>query len=632
MSEEQFFATLGFETEDSAKDAQDVLTKLHKEPSEYQSILPGTKDPELFIDTFCGSKLFGKIIMADWFSGDSIKGGCISKNLKLLNPKYQSLEHYRDSGSSTRTGYISDKKTNYRVVLDTLATESDEIGYTLALLESKTKKVKDFLDNGHDPHASSLGKNALLHRSVQYSNPLMLTLIEAGVFLSPLDNKGRTPLIQSVCDGNEKISKALLEAGANANFCVPSDGNTAAHDCSTGVEKRHQKMIKLLCKHGADLNISNHKGYTPLLRLMDYHHPISTLESLKLYMKLGADIHYYHEGIGNALWLATENDLPDCLEYLLAQGAELKKPIPKPLEHLPEDPEVTEILSLFEEHEKLTNSLLAEGPISDIYWPDHDKTWLKQRKQLWKYNENSIKEWFSGNIKAATIKELKKYFIQGRPFSKDVQIKGVLPALDYHHPFSTNDELKGLGPLLLTWLHPSSDDKTLKKLMPEDFDIYTIRYYFFSTISSKSTLCGVAGPRMKTLAPLFMPYCYLNDLEQNRSKMIQFFIKKYCESIPSFLGKGKTLGNPFEYLFDDFINVLSISFDEGITLKNKDIELRHKGKTTHTTIFKHMIESVESFSIDGVPYEKVDPATQFVSLFKEKSTDDPLKNFIQKYR
>ena len=73
------------------------------------------------------------------------------------------------------------------------------------------------------------------------------------------DEEGNTFLILSVKSGNNRISKMLLEKGANTNI-QNYEGNAALH---FALSRKNFEMADLLKVYGAKEDLTNKKGYNP---------------------------------------------------------------------------------------------------------------------------------------------------------------------------------------------------------------------------------------------------------------------------------------------------------------------------------------------------------------------------------
>ena len=396
MSEQQIFVTLGFSEKTSCTKAYDILLNLIANSSDYETIFPEVTESEIFVDMLKDCNNFGTVLTAEWFGGTHLDQDSITDNLKKLNPKYLTIVHYYDSGQSCKSGYIDNKKTKYQSVMDALADESDEIGYTMALLSENTKKVKSYLDKGVDPHSSFFKDKVLLHQDYGFKGPLVLALIEAGTNVNVQSlkiNECKTPLHLAVKARRYNIVKALINAGADVNASSVVEKETLIFG-ALYPEPKARKILKILLDAGANVDAADDEGYTPLLRLLSKYSDESVLPSVKLLIKYGAGINYSHENTGNALFLAKQNDHIKCIEFFTDKGMEVIEPAPRKPVPLPKDDEFDAKMYFIEEHESKSNQYANEFATTGSYWTK-DKEWLSERKEIWKYIEISIKHWLN---------------------------------------------------------------------------------------------------------------------------------------------------------------------------------------------------------------------------------------------
>lgn len=93
---------------------------------------------------------------------------------------------------------------------------------------------------------------------------IMEMLIDAGADVNVRDQSGFTPLIYAACrPGNNPLIEILLRSGAEINATVEVSGFTAL---AFAVTMKHTETVRLLIKAGADLELPDNSGNTPLMR------------------------------------------------------------------------------------------------------------------------------------------------------------------------------------------------------------------------------------------------------------------------------------------------------------------------------------------------------------------------------
>lgn len=111
---------------------------------------------------------------------------------------------------------------------------------------------------------------------------------------------GTTPLHVSCFKGHQKISRLLIEKGANVN-CNQNQGGVPLHyACHNG----DIKTVKLLVQHGAKLDAfrSNQRGTALMLACQKGH-----LSVVKALINAGADVNVASQNGTTALYRACQN-------------------------------------------------------------------------------------------------------------------------------------------------------------------------------------------------------------------------------------------------------------------------------------------------------------------------------------
>ncbi|KAK8092806.1 hypothetical protein PG999_014393 [Apiospora kogelbergensis] len=91
-------------------------------------------------------------------------------------------------------------------------------------------------------------------------------LIKAGADITPRNNRGDTPLMYAAIGGQVEMAKLLLEQSTEADVNVQNAVGITALHFSAGCVKEDAvgEMIPLLCNHGAEKEMRNEFGHTPL--------------------------------------------------------------------------------------------------------------------------------------------------------------------------------------------------------------------------------------------------------------------------------------------------------------------------------------------------------------------------------
>lgn len=137
-----------------------------------------------------------------------------------------------------------------------------------ALLEAAkagdAKRVKAMLDAGAPVNGVNKNDETALHMAVETHNgDLVGLLLEAGADVNARNSDGRTPLWEAVSSNDLKIIERLVEAGADVNVRDKLGGTTPFLH-SIGPKQEHHETIRLLAKHGAEINAADDYGHTAL--------------------------------------------------------------------------------------------------------------------------------------------------------------------------------------------------------------------------------------------------------------------------------------------------------------------------------------------------------------------------------
>lgn len=83
-----------------------------------------------------------------------------------------------------------------------------------------------------------------------------------------VNDKGYTPLILAVYNGNKEAVALFLSSGADVNVQDHSGNTALAGACFKG----YAEMVRLLVEYGADVNLVNYNGASPLIYASTFGH------------------------------------------------------------------------------------------------------------------------------------------------------------------------------------------------------------------------------------------------------------------------------------------------------------------------------------------------------------------------
>ncbi len=171
---------------------------------------------------------------------------------------------------------------------------------------------------------------------------------ESSFDLNSYDVDGMTPLMVASCYGFSTCLDILLNYGANPNV-QDKQGITAVMFASNGypeclksllvkkpnlnlkdakgwtaivsaVDCGNLKCVQLLLDHGADINVQDNEGVTPLIYSCRY---FSRQEFIRLLLEYGADINLKDNNGWTALMWASQSSNIEVIEMLLEYGADV---------------------------------------------------------------------------------------------------------------------------------------------------------------------------------------------------------------------------------------------------------------------------------------------------------------------
>ncbi|NWV16081.1 ASB10 protein, partial [Origma solitaria] len=166
------------------------------------------------------------------------------------------------------------------------------------------------------------GKTALHEACAAASTDCVRLLLSAGADPEAVSDDGYRPL--HLCKSQDSIEcvRQLLQHGASANSRTEEENDTALH-----VASRHglAEHVLLLLHHGAELEVKNKEGQTPLNAACAQHHQPQDMDRYyrvcQLLVESDASINTADRDRQHPLHLACKNANAQIVELLLARGA-----------------------------------------------------------------------------------------------------------------------------------------------------------------------------------------------------------------------------------------------------------------------------------------------------------------------
>ncbi len=148
-------------------------------------------------------------------------------------------------------------------------------------------------------------------------------LILAGIDLNKQDKYGKTALYLATRENHTEIVRTLIDAKANVNLQANPPDNLNIYTGETpliwAVWNGNTKLVKLLILAGAALDIQDSSGRTPLLVAASKGY----LEIVKLLLEAGADVNKQNDYGATALIKASMYEYYEIIKLLIQSGAKL---------------------------------------------------------------------------------------------------------------------------------------------------------------------------------------------------------------------------------------------------------------------------------------------------------------------
>ncbi|SPO01936.1 uncharacterized protein DNG_04609 [Cephalotrichum gorgonifer] len=140
------------------------------------------------------------------------------------------------------------------------------------------------LDAGADVDVVDQAGQTPLHL-VEFEGPLAVLVEQGHADLNPRDNSGHTPLLNLLSTFHKETSLKFLGYGPDCNI-INNKGDGPLH-LALREWSSTPDIVRILLESGADPNLKNRDGLTPILTIHDYHR---SGELVNLLLEAGADI------------------------------------------------------------------------------------------------------------------------------------------------------------------------------------------------------------------------------------------------------------------------------------------------------------------------------------------------------
>jgi len=173
-----------------------------------------------------------------------------------------------------------------------------------------------------DPADEDGQKQTRLHRAAKEGfRTVAECLLLHGANPNVVDSVGLTPLDWAAKRAHRACAALLILRGADVNRGVRLSGRTPLLEVAGGYgdrqDPRRVEIVEMLLGAGADVNVANRFGTTPLHEATSY----GRLEIVALLIAAGADIEAKHEHACTPLQEGISGFQPEAARFLLSKGA-----------------------------------------------------------------------------------------------------------------------------------------------------------------------------------------------------------------------------------------------------------------------------------------------------------------------
>ncbi|KAK6839219.1 hypothetical protein PG987_005085 [Apiospora arundinis] len=173
--------------------------------------------------------------------------------------------------------------------------------------------VSDLIAAGADKDKRDGDFETAWHQAAYYGYmDIADILAKSGADPNLRDRHGQTPLMMAAASSDTKMLKRLLDCGADVNL-QDNDGDTALHSLANrGKNDEAVEMISLLCDNGANTELENDIGNTPLVQTTS----CDNITALKSLMSKGATLTAKNQLGSSVLHLASLYSCTQVMRFL----------------------------------------------------------------------------------------------------------------------------------------------------------------------------------------------------------------------------------------------------------------------------------------------------------------------------
>uniref|UniRef100_A0ABD2WWK9 Uncharacterized protein n=1 Tax=Trichogramma kaykai TaxID=54128 RepID=A0ABD2WWK9_9HYME len=280
--------------------SHEFLRQLYSFISDYEGQLPNLRD------------IFRPVAI-EWLLTESIKKNGMDLEPVvnfLINTGYKDEPDVGDDGKplSRRTTPLHHavRRSKYWIIPDPFkiydrfdVNYTDDYGYTHFHIACEYGRdeivVKKFLDHGQDPNCivPKIGDSPL-HLALRAENKELAILLLRNGADPNLANSKRETSLHGISElyFYEDIAKVFFEISDENHLYLQvnardSNGDTPLH---IAMQSSHEKMIELLLRNGADPNMVNNEGSTPLHFFIVTPSPFGKEELLKTFFRINGEL------------------------------------------------------------------------------------------------------------------------------------------------------------------------------------------------------------------------------------------------------------------------------------------------------------------------------------------------------